>query len=159
MAHKHGVCRGTEEKWKIPLLDIVGIQPKCFGKRSQSHREERHGVNEANVPTLVGELQQFATRTHGLKLLFALNQRFHNKVRVIGLGILRKSCDVQCVLPAIALLCYYSSLDKNGGICQLKLCLLKSSHEPSLHITLRSAAFRAITNGGTSGSSIPPVTR
>ena len=78
--HVVGVCRGVEEMWKIPLLEIVGIQAKCFRKRSKNHGEERHGVDKANAPTPVGKLQQFATGTCGLKLLFALNQTFHEKV-------------------------------------------------------------------------------
>ena len=69
-----------------------------FGKRSQSHGQERHRVDETNVPTLAGDLQQFATRTGGIKLLFALNQTFHDKVRVVALEIVGKSCDVACVL-------------------------------------------------------------
>ena len=96
--HVVGVLRGVEEMWKIPLLEIVGIQAKCFGKRSKSHGKGRHGVDEANVPTPVGELQQFSTRTRGLKFLFALNQTFHDKVRVAALEIVGKSCDVACVL-------------------------------------------------------------
>ena len=48
--HIVSVRRGVEKMWKILLLEIVGIQPKRFGKRSQSHGEERHGVDEANVP-------------------------------------------------------------------------------------------------------------
>ena len=99
--HIVGVRKGVEKMWKIPLLEMVGIQPKCFGKRSQSHGEERHGVDEANVPTPVSELQQFATRTHGLKLLFALDQTLHHKVRVVTLEIVsvcceRVSCSVNC---------------------------------------------------------------
>ena len=31
-SHVVGVRRGVEEMWKIPLLEIVTIQPKCFGK-------------------------------------------------------------------------------------------------------------------------------
>ena len=40
-----GVGRGVKEMWKIHHFEIVGIQPKCFGKQGQSHGEDIDGRN------------------------------------------------------------------------------------------------------------------
>ena len=146
------VRRGVKQVWEIPLLENVGIQAKCFGKQSQSHGEERHGVDEVNVPTLVGELQQLTSRTRGLKHLFALDQTLHHKVRVIALEMLGKSCDVACVL-----LCEFfqplqklfntilSTKDLRGGIpC-------RHTHHQIRHMQTRISCMASVSQKTSSG--------
>ena len=151
-SHIVSVRRGVKEMWKIPLLEIVGIQAKCFGKRSQSHGEQRHGVDEANVPTLVGELQKLATRTRGLKLLFALDQMLHHTVRVIALEILGKSCDVACVLlceffkPSQKLFnVILATKDLRGGI------LFRHTHHQIRHMQARISCMASVSQKTSSG--------
>ena len=64
--HVVGFRRGVQDMRKIRLLEIAAIQAKCSRKRSKRHGEELHGVDEADVPTLASEHQQFAPRKRGL---------------------------------------------------------------------------------------------
>ena len=160
--HIVDIGRSVEEMQKIPLLEIIGIQTKCLCKRSKRHHEERHGVDKADVPTLAGELQQFATRTHESKLLFALDQAFHHKVRVVALEIVGESRDVtgflrgQLLQPLQKLLDTLFALNTQGvsssaiisttrlGRCTPVFCMASISQKISLILLTVCGSIRTI---------------